>query len=70
MRNLGLSGIEELLHRSGFVESDPQTMPGLFECPPHHAMELPIIAAYCNILQHSATKQEQFSLTFFQPSAK
>ena len=50
--------------------SDPQTMPGLFECPPHHAMELPIIAAYCNILQHSATKQEQFSLTFFQPSAK
>ena len=50
--------------------SDPQTMPGLFECPPHHAMELPIIAAYCNILQHSAPKQEQFSLTFFQPSPK
>ena len=43
--------------------SDPQTTPGLFECPPHHAMELPIIAAYCSILQHSAPKQEQFSLT-------
>ena len=41
--------------------SDPQTTPGLFECPPHHAMELPIIAAYCIILQHSAPKQEQIS---------
>ena len=50
--------------------SDPQATPGLFECPPHHAMELPIIAAYCSILQHSAPKQEQFSLTLFKRSAK
>jgi hypothetical protein len=35
-----------------------QTTPGLFECPPHHAMELLLIATYCSILQNSAQKQE------------
>ena len=33
--------------------SGPQATPGLFECPPHHAMELQIIAACCSILHQS-----------------
>ena len=51
--------------------SGPQTTPGLIECPPHHAMELLIIATYCSILQNSAQKQEQFPLILLLgPSAK
>jgi hypothetical protein len=42
--------------------SDPQTTPGLFECPPRleHG-----IANHCSILQHSVSMQEQFPLILF-----
>ena len=42
--------------------SDPQTTPGLFECPPRLENGS---ANHCSILQHSVSKQEQFPLILF-----